>query len=205
METTLENVVQEPAVAYDKLITPEDYLQMLWQDGIRYEYWEGELFAMAGTTITHNVITGNIYALLRAFLNGKKCKVLFTDVNVSLKQETIFVLPDIIVTCNEDDLNANRIIRNPSILMEVLSDSTELHDRKRKWEQYRRIKSLRYYLLVSQDRYYVEMFHRPNEQTLFSFQSFEGLDALIPFEDFSFSIPMKDVYEGITITEITEE
>ncbi len=201
----MENVLQEPAVAYDKLITPEGYLQMLWQDGTRYEYWEGELFAMAGTTITHNEITGNIYTLLRAFLIGKKCKVLFTDVNVSLKQETIFVLPDIIVTCNEDDLNANRIIRNPSILMEVLSDSTELHDRKRKWEQYRRIKSLRYYLLVSQDRYYVEMFHRPNEQTLFSFQSFEGVDGLIPFEDFGFSIPMKDVYEGITITEITEE
>ena len=91
METIFEEVLQEPAVAYDKLITPEDYLQMLWRNGTRYEYWEGELFALADTTIIHNEITGNVYAILRAFLEGKKCKVLFTDVNVSLKQDAIFV------------------------------------------------------------------------------------------------------------------
>lgn len=204
METTLENVLKEPAVAYDKLITPQDYLQMLWQDGTRYEYWEGELFAMAGTTLNHNLITTNLFSAIKAKTNPT-CRTFILDVNVGLKQDSIFTLPDLVFTCNEDDINANRIIRNPSILIEVLSDSTELHDRKRKWEQYRRIKSLRYYLLVSQDRYYVEMFHRPNEQTLFSFQSFEGLGAFVPFEDFGFNIPMKEIYKDISITEIAEE
>jgi Uma2 family endonuclease len=204
METILENVVQEPAPAYEKLISPEDYLQMLWRDGTRYEYWEGELFAMAGNMLNHNLITTNLFSALKTKGNPK-CRTFILDVNVGLKDDNIFTLPDLVYTCNEDDINANRIIRNPSILMEVLSNSTELHDRKRKWEQNRRIKSLRYYLLVSQDRYFIEMFHRPNEQTLFSFQSFEGLDAIVPFDDFGFHIPMKDIYQGISITEVIEE
>jgi Uma2 family endonuclease len=83
--------------------------------------------------------------------------------------------------------------------VEVLSDSTELYDRTKKWEQYRRIKSLRYYLLVSQNEYQVDMYHRANETSLFYFQSFNSLDEMILFENLGFCLKLSEIYAGIKL------
>ncbi len=201
----MENELQEPAVVYQKrVITPDEYLNMVDPDGIRYEYWEGELFAMAGTTTRHNEITGNLYNSFRQKAKKRGCKVFFTDVNVSLKQDNIYVLLDIIYTCNEEDKNSKRIIKSPVLIIEVTSESTELHDRKRKWNEYRRLKSLKYYLMVSQEKYNVEMYSRRNEQSLFSYQVFEGLESIISLDELGFIITLKEIYEEVDIEPITD-
>ncbi len=192
-------MVGEPAVSLAKPISPQEYLDMIDPDGIRYEYWEGELFAMAGTTIRHNVITGNLYNGFRNKAKKNSCLALFTDINVSLKQDNIYVLPDIIYTCNEEDKKSPRIIKHPVLLIEVISESTELHDRKRKWNEYRRLKSLKYYLMVSQEKYQVEMYSRKNEQSIFSYQVFEGLESIISFDDLGFIVSLKEIYEDVVI------
>jgi Uma2 family endonuclease len=200
----MENELKEPALVYGNRLSSEDYLNLVNPNGTRYEYWEGELIEMAGTTIRHNIITGNLYNSLRANAKKNECKVFFIDVNVSLKQDHIYVLPDIVYTCNEEDKNSPRIIKNPVILMEVISESTELHDRKRKWNEYRRLKSLRYYLMVSQENYLVEMYSWKNERSLFSYQVFEGLDCIISFEDLGFNLSMKEIYDDVLITDQEE-
>jgi Uma2 family endonuclease len=115
-----------------------------------------------------------------------------------IKKENILFLPDVIVSCHPDELTpGKRFLEHPSILVEVLSDSTELYDRSQKWEQYRRIQSLRYFLLVSKKKFLVEMYYRPNVQSLFYYQVFEGEEAIISFPDFGFEISLADIYKGI--------
>ncbi len=195
----MENILEEPAVAYKTFCTEEEYLDMEWENGIRYEYWDGTLVAMSGGRPRHAEINGNILFALKSKLKGKGCKVYNSDVLLKLPIGIKYFLPDVVVTCNKDDIASQRFFHNPSIIVEVLSDSTELYDRTKKWEQYRRIKSLRYFLLVSQKEYLVDMYHRPNETSLFNFQSFRGLDEIISIEDMGISIKMSEIYDGITL------
>jgi len=85
------------------------------------------------------------------------------------------------------------------LLAEILSDSTEMYERTRKWEQYRRIPSLLYYLLVSKKRPFVEMYQKPNTTALFQYEVFEGLAATICFREFDLKISLADIYEGIEV------
>ena len=201
----MENVIEEPAIAYNRHYTEEEYLNLDWQNGERFEYWNGELVAMAGASLRHNEIVFNLTAILKSMGRGNNCKTYFSDAFLQLKNSATYLFPDVIFTCNPEDLNSEKFIQNPSIIVEVLSNSTELYDRSRKWEQYRKIKSLRYYLLVSQDDYKVEMFYRPNDLTLFTFQSFDGPDAMIHFMEWNFSISLKNIYEGITFDQTHNE
>jgi Uma2 family endonuclease len=193
----MENLVKEPAVAYGNRYTPEEYLEMEWENGVRYEYWDGELVAMASPTLRHNKLALNIALILKS--KGKKsgCDTYVTEASLKIAGGKNYLLPDVIFTCNEDDLKAERFIQNPTILVEVLSDSNESYDRNQKWRQYQKIKSLRYFLLISQQEYRVEMYKRQNEQQLFFYQSFEGLDAVIHFEDLGFDMSLMEIYDGI--------
>lgn len=195
----MENSVEEPAVAYQSFCSEEDYLNMEWENGIRYEYWDGTLVAMAGGRPRHAEISVNLIVALKNKIQGTGCKVYNSDVLLKLPLGKKYFLPDVVVTCNKDDIESERFFHHPSIIMEVLSDFTELYDPVKKWEQYRRIKSLRYYLLVRQNEYLVDMYHRPNETSLFYYQSFTGLDEIIPFEDLGIGIKMSEIYEVIKL------
>jgi Uma2 family endonuclease len=197
----MENIFEEPAVSYKSFCSEQEYLEMEWDNGIRYEYWDGTLVAMAGGRPRHAEINGNILFAFKSKLKGSGCKVYNSDVLLKLPEGKKYFLPDVVVTCNKDDIESERFFHNPSIIVEVLSDSTELYDRVKKWEQYRRIKSLKYYLLVRQNEYLVDVYHRPNETSLFYFQSFTGLDEIIPFEHLGIWVKMSEIYDGITLAE----
>jgi Uma2 family endonuclease len=195
----MENLINEPALAYPSHYSLEEYLNMQWENGIKYEFWHGELVTMAGTTLNHNKIVGNLYSSIKSAAKGKGCGTFILDILLGIKKRNNYFLPDLVYTCNENDLDSERFIFNPTIIVEVLSDSTELYDRTKKWEQYRRIPSLRYYLLVSQKEFLVELYHRPNDHTLFSYQSFDPLDAIIPFTELGFDINLSDIYDEIDL------
>jgi Uma2 family endonuclease len=197
----MEENIKEAAVPYQKKIAAEEYLNMEWENGQRYEFWNGELLAMAGGSMNHSEISGNIYASLRPLVKKQSCKIFYNDFALQSLSGNHFFLPDVVITCDKSDFESEKSIKNPSIIVEVLSDSTELYDRSKKWEQYRKIKSLQYYLLVSQNEYSVNMYHRPNESTLFYYQSFSGLDASISFTTMGFELSLKEIYESITLPE----
>ncbi len=194
----MEHLVEEAAIAYNQKYTPEEYLNMKWEKGQRYEYWDGEIVAMAGGSINHATIIGNLYFSIRKDLKGSSCKFFNTDVILKMQGQDIYFLPDLLITCDEHDILSEKFIENPSFIIEVLSKSTEIYDRTQKWDEYRKIKSLKHYLLVSQHEYKVEMFSRANEHTLFYYQSFKGLDEVIAFKDMGFEIHLKEIYEGIS-------
>ncbi len=195
----MENFVSEPAVAYGNRYSEEEYLNMQWENGNRYEYLDGKLVAMAGATLNHNRLVGNFNMALKGAKkgNGKDCDSFFLDALLGIKNRKTYFLPDLVLTCDENDLKEDRIIFNPTLITEVLSESTELYDRTKKWEIYRRIPSLRYYIMVSQKEYHIDMYQRSNEQSLFYFQSFDGADAIISLKDLGLEISLITLYKGI--------
>lgn len=143
-------------------LTPEEYLAFERQCEYKNEYYNGEVFAMTGASRRHNLITVNIGAELRQQLKNGPCEVYASEMRVQIPSTTNYFYPDVSVTCGEPQLADNYFdtLLNPTLVVEVLSPSTELFDRGRKFEQYRNIESLSEYLLVAQDKILVERYTR---------------------------------------------
>jgi Uma2 family endonuclease len=139
-----------------------DYLAAEAKSDVRHEYLGGEVWAMAGGTPEHGALAAATIGQLLQGLRGKPCRTFTSDVRVRIPQTGLSTYPDVSVVCGqletaEDDADA---IVNPVVLVEVLSDSTEGYDRGAKWAHYRRIPSLREYVLVSQAEPLIEVFRR---------------------------------------------
>jgi Uma2 family endonuclease len=161
--------VPQKALAY---IQPEEYLALEEKSAAKHEYLDGAIYAwqgygpqaMAGGSKEHNQICGNLYVALRAVLRGSPCRAYMTDVRLHVEAANAFFYPDLAVTCAEADrsnVGADRLqIREPVLIVEVLSDSTETFDRGEKFDACRRIASLREYVLVPQRGRPTEIFRR---------------------------------------------
>jgi Uma2 family endonuclease len=145
-----------------RTLTPEEYLAGELQSEIRHEYINGEVFAMAGASETHNRIALNIAFYLRAAARGGPCGVFINDMKLRIRGGERFYYPDIALCCDRSDREAYYKDR-PCLIAEVLSSSTAKTDRREKWLVYREIPQLRYYLLVNSERPEVEYFRRAEE------------------------------------------
>ena len=184
-----------------KKYTYKEYLQLEIDTNIRHEFWNGEVFAMAGGTRSHSGISFNITQLINDFFRPQGCNAYQADVKMELHEEDYYVYPDVILTCDKEDKDPYNI-KKPSLIVEVLSKSTEAYDRSVKFAQYRKIKSLSYYLLVSQTAPIVEVYGKVNEgASVFTYEVYEGLDAIIQLPALEFAMPMSKVYEYIEFTE----
>jgi Uma2 family endonuclease len=144
-----------------------EYLALEAASDTRHEYLNGEIFAMAGGTIEHGALAANAIGELRGGLRGRPCRVLTADVRVRVLATGLSTYPDVSVVCGSIELDpedANTVV-NPVAIVEVLSDSTEAYDRGEKFAHYRRIPSLRDYLLVSQHEPRIEHYRRNDDDT----------------------------------------
>ena len=191
--------INEPAVKFNHFDSIEAFFNYVEPIQAKYELWDGELVMMAGTTQDHAEIRDNIHSFFRESLKSRGCKSFQETIYLRLtnKDKTLF-LPDVMVTCNPQDFSGkSRFVEFPSIIVEILSESTERVDRGEKWAHYRKIPSLRYYIMVSQEQPLVEVYGRRHAQSLFYFESFEGMDALVDLREMDLQIPMQQIYEGI--------
>lgn len=151
--------------AEQRRMTPAEYLTFDRGSRTRHEYWDGEVFAMSGGSREHSQLQANISAALVNALRARPCIALTSDMRVRIPANDRYVYPDGIVVCGEvlveDD--ENDTLLNPTVLFEVLSDSTESFDRGRKFESYQSIPTLTDYVLVAQDRARVEHFRRQGD------------------------------------------
>jgi Uma2 family endonuclease len=144
-------------------MTPQEFLDWEDQQPLRYEYWDGVVVAMTGGTIPHNQVAVNLATLLKNHLRGKGCKILTSDAKVGITVDGPFYYADVSVTCDPRDRTARKSIHHPCLIAEILSPSTESIDRGQKFRRYRRIATLREYLLIDPDRMSVECY-RLNER-----------------------------------------
>jgi Uma2 family endonuclease len=166
----------------------------------RTEFLDGEVFAMAGGSEAHNLIAGNVYGELRTAFKGRPCYVYSSDMKVRIESANLGTYPDVIAVCGERLFWDGRrdLITNPTLIVEVLSDSTESYDRGDKFAYYRSLPSLRAYLLLSQRRVGAELFLRqPGGDWLLS--AYSDLNADIPLTVLDTVLPLAEVYDKVEL------
>jgi len=177
-------------------LTEADYLLGELASEIRHEYVDGEVFAMAGAGEAHNLIAGNIFAKLRGLVRGGPCRVYISDMKLRVKTWKAYYYPDVMVTCDPTDSEANYKER-PSLVVEVLSPSTERTDRREKMLAYRTLPDLREYLLVATDKQHVELYRR-DAQDEWQLTNINPADG-IHLESLGYDLSLNDIYEDVKL------
>ena len=175
-------------------VSVADYLDGEEIAAERHEYLAGEVHAMSGASARHNLICGNLFAALHRHLAGGPCRVFMADLKVrlSVNEEDFFYYPDIMVACNPAD-QASHFRTQPSVLVEVMSPSTERIDRREKLFAYRTLNSLREYVLIGQDSPEVVAYVRTENQ--WSTQRPQP-DGVLTLPSLEFSLPVAELYRG---------
>ena len=179
-------------------IPHQEYLDGEQYSDIRHEYLAGQVFAMAGAGEKHNRIAGNLFFHLRAAARGKQCGVFISDMKLRVEQSDAYYYPDVMVTCDSEDTES-LYKRSPCLIVEVLSPSTEVIDRREKLIAYRNLSSLRYYLLVAQGKRQVECYARDAENR-WRLTVSENEGALeIVCDNLNVTFSLDDIYEDVRL------
>ena len=178
------------------LLSTEEYLQLELTAEVRHEYLAGQIYAMVGASEAHNIIATNLIAILRTHLRGSSCRAFVSDMKVKVKtqQADIFYYPDILVTCDPDD-SEKYFKTKPSLIVEILSKSTEVTDRREKRLNYQTINNLQEYVLVSQDEMKVEIYRKDSNGN-WMLATLGEYDELV-LDSVGLTITMGDVYEDV--------
>ncbi|WP_013322152.1 Uma2 family endonuclease [Gloeothece verrucosa] len=191
------------AISDRQYMTPEEYLQWEEQQEIKYEYLDGEVYAMTGGTLPHNDLALNLASILKNHVRGRGCKVQISDGKVKVSEAGPFFYPDVVVSCDERDKTAIKHLQYPSVIAEVLSPSTERFDRGKKFRSYRRLSSLKEYVLISTEQKMIEVF-RLNEKGLWELETYGEEDEL-QLTSINFSCPIALVYEDVILEPESDE
>lgn len=184
--------------AQEYLIPIQEYLDGEQRSDIRHEYLAGRVYAMAGAGEKHNRIAGNLFFHLRAAARGKECGVFISDMKVRVERNDTFYYSDVMVTCDPQDTES-LYKQSPCLIVEVLSPTTETIDRREKLIAYRTLPSLRYYLLVSQDKRQIEYFMRAADN-LWHTAIIENTGTLeILCDGFKANFSLDDIYEDVSL------
>lgn len=180
-------------------MTIEEYLAWEPLQELRYEYDNGEVFAMTGGTIPHNDIALNFYTALRPHLRGRGCRVNVSDVKVQVTPKSPYYYPDVIVSCDPQDQNARKFIQNPKIIVEVLSPGTASRDRGEKFTNYLKMPSLQEYLLIDSEKISVERYCRGEGRMWLYYPYIE--EDVITLSSIEFEMAIALIYEGVVFPE----
>jgi len=193
----------QPAIQY----TPQEYLAIERRNEFKSEYWQGDMFAMAGASEAHNLIIVNAVRELSLQLKGKPCRVYPSDMRVRIPRTPSYKYPDAIVVCGKPEFEDDKrdILLNPTVIVEVLSPSTELYDRGAKFREYRTIDSLQEYLLISQDKALIERYVRQEQTRFWTLSEAAGLDESLELHAVACRLDLVEVYEHVEFPETGEE
>ncbi|AFZ11946.1 protein of unknown function DUF820 [Crinalium epipsammum PCC 9333] len=187
-------MISEPQ--YPQKMTAEEYLEWEAKQEFRHEYVDGEILAITGGSIPHNDIALNFYTALRPHLRKRGCRVNVSDVKVQANKNSRYFYPDLVVSCEPEDLKSREFIQHPKVIIEVLSPSTASYDRNKKLKYYRQIPSLQEYVLVDSEEIAVEVYERGEGKMWLYYPYTEG-DA-IALKSIDFECPIELLYEGVS-------
>ncbi|WP_170061140.1 Uma2 family endonuclease [Spirosoma aerolatum] len=180
--------------------TIDEYLALEEKSEVRHEFYNGELYAMAGGTVNHNLLIDNVKDQLKGQTKAKGGRVFTENKKVDVLSGMYMPYPDVVLTCHPFDLRGdNQIIRQPRLLVEVLSKSTARNDRGFKWQKYRKMPSLWYYMLVDQYSTTVELFSRIDETADWINTIYESLDDVIVLSRLGVELSMQAIYDSIEL------
>jgi len=179
-------------------LTAEEYLAIERKAEFKSEYFNGEMFAMAGASRPHNRIASNIIRTADDQLLKRGCNIYPSDMRVKIKKIGKYTYPDVVVTCGkelfEDDYVD--ILLNPVVIFEILSHSTQAYDRGEKFQHYQFIESLAEYILITQDAVRVEQYVRQSDRTWIH-NEYRSLDDVVKLESVACELPLKELYVNV--------
>lgn len=185
-----------------KTYTPQEFLDREETAEARSEYIDGQIYAMAGGTVSHIQISFNLTKLLAEKLRGR-CRAYQSEMKVRVEPENAFYYPDVTVVCGEQVFYKGRqdVVENPLLLVEVLSSSTKEYDKNDKFFSYQKIDSFKEYLLVSQDKHAIQQFIRQPDGN-WKIKATIGIDSIVYLDTLELSVKMRDVYDLVEIEKI---
>jgi Uma2 family endonuclease len=167
----------------------------------RHEYFQGEVFAMAGGTENHNTVALNAAVALRSHLKGTPCQVFISDIRVQVAAVDAYFYPDVVVRCQPKTASSGKAVSTdaPVLIVEVLSDSTATWDRGGKFAAYRQLPSLQEYVLIDPQARTVELYRR-NAAQRFELYAWDALNpGPCEFASVGLQWPLADVFEGVEL------
>jgi Uma2 family endonuclease len=177
--------------------TAEEYLTFERASDEKHEFLDGTVFAITGANRKHNLIVVNLVTTLVIQLKGRPCEAYVNDMRVKL-QERDYVYPDVTVACGSPEFEDAHVdtLLNPTLIIEVLSPSTEQYDRGRKFESYRSLSSLQEYVRIAQHRPHIEHFARQAEET-WLFSEVKSMAAALELPSIGCTLAVADIYEKV--------
>ncbi len=179
----------------DKIYTVDEYILLDEASDIRHEFINGQLYDISGATDLHNEITGNFYLLMRNLLKNTSYKVYMEGVKCKIQGDEYYTYPDVFITNDETDKDNKYIKQQPSLIVEVLSDSTRKYDSVDKFIQYQKINSLQYYILVEPEVVSVHCFSK-DESGEWKAAIYTKLEEVIYLKLLSIQIPLDAIYKS---------
>ena len=179
-------------------LTPEQYLEIERKAEFKSEYYQGEMFAMSGAREPHILIVGNAMGELRQQFRRRPCKAYSNDMRVQVTATGLYTYPDVVVVCGEPQFLDNTFdtLLNPTVIVEVLSESTEAYDRGQKFEQYRSLESLKEYMMISSQRISVERYTRQPDGS-WNYIAKASLEDSIDLKSVDCHLLLADLYEKV--------
>lgn len=178
--------------------TEAEYLDYERSQPEKHEFHGGEVLSLAGASRQHSLLGTNTSGLLYNQLRKRPCRLFSSDMRVRVGPWRSYFYPDLVVVCGEERYadDEQDTLLNPTLIIEILSPTTERYDRGEKFERYRGLESLREYVLINQERTIIERYLRqPDDQWLYT--SALGLEAVMELASIGARLPLAEVYEGV--------
>lgn len=183
--------------SYTKL----EYLETEQREGVKYEYDRGSISAMAGGSINHGLLCGNVYSELRGIFRqtSTPCTAFNSDIKLYIAKRDCYVYPDTMVVCGDiqETNEAPEAVTNPIVVVEVLFKNTADYDRGEKFQKYRQVPSLQEYVLVEQYKVQVEVYYRKPDLDLWKISTYAGFDSAVRLESLGIEVKMGDLYVDV--------
>ena len=187
-----------PVVKHKQYLTEDEYLEGEQFADVKHEYIDGRVYAMAGATSVHNLICLNMAGITKDSSKSKSCKTYVADVKI--KVGTKYFYPDVMVDCSGEMHNKSLFSEKPSLIIEVLSDSTRKFDETTKFNAYKNIESLQEYVLIEQDFMKIQVHRRSDNWHSQAYYSGEE----VRFESLGLALPIETLYDSIEFEEAEE-
>lgn len=182
-------------------LTEIEYLERERVSMIKHEYYAGEIFAMSGASEAHNLIASNVNASIYAQIRGQGCRIYPSDMRIRIAKTGLYTYPDMTIVCGMPeftDMTKRDTLLNPTLILEILSPSTERYDRGVKFQNYRTIGTLKEYILIAQNKHHIERYTRYEGNTWILTEAI-GIDSAIILESIQCVLSLADAYELVDL------
>lgn len=185
------------SVAAKRIPTGEEYLAWEREAEFKSEYLRGEIYAMSGASLNHNIISSNLTREIGNGLKGRPCLAFVSDMKVQIDAADAYFYPDLSGLCGKLEFHDDRqdTCRNPQFIIEIISDRTESYDRGKKFFSYQMLPSLKEYVLVSQKMAAVEVYRKDGDRWIY--QLLKGMDAVLKLESVGCEVPFDEIFRNV--------